>query len=68
MSDDNDMPRSATDPLSLIVKQDLDPFSVDELEKRISTLKNEISRCEAKKSFAVSHRASADDLFRKSKI
>lgn len=66
MTDDDDLPRNANDPLSLLVKQDLDPFSVDELEKRISALQNEISRCEAKKSFAVSHRASADDLFKKS--
>ncbi len=66
MTDDDDLPRNANDPLSLLVKQDLDPFSVDELEKRISVLQNEISRCEAKKSFAVSHRASADDLFKKS--
>ncbi len=65
MNDDDDLPRNPNDPLNLLVKQDLDPFSVDELEKRISTLKNEISRCEAKKSFAVSHRASADSLFKK---
>ncbi len=65
MDNDDDLPRSANDPLSLVVKQDLDPFSVDELEKRISILKTEISRCEAKKSFAVSHRASADSLFKK---
>lgn len=65
MNDDDDLPRNANDPISLLTKQDLDPFSVDELEKRISILKNEISRCEAKKSFAVSHRASADDLFKK---
>ncbi len=65
MNDDDDLPRSANDPLILLIKQDLDPFSVDELEKRISTLKTEISRCEAKKSFAVSHRASADSLFKK---
>ncbi len=65
MNDDDDLPRNANDPISLLTKQDLDPFSVDELEKRISILKNEISRCEAKKSFAVSHRASADGLFKK---
>ncbi|GAA0467424.1 hypothetical protein GCM10009096_05260 [Parasphingorhabdus litoris] len=66
MNDDDDLPRSANDPLAQLIKQDLDPFSVDELDKRISVLKNEISRCEAKKSFAVSHRASAESLFKKS--
>ncbi len=65
MNEDDDLPRNANDPLSLLAKQDLDPFSVDELEQRITILKNEISRCEAKKSFAVSHRADADSLFKK---
>lgn len=65
MNQDDNLPRSANDPLALLIKQDLDPLSVDELEKRISALKNEISRCEKKKSFAVSHRANADNLFRK---
>lgn len=65
MDDDDNLPRSANDPLNLLVKQDLDPFSVDELEKRIAVLKDEINRCEAKKNFAVSHRTSADDLFKK---
>ncbi|MEP3225997.1 MAG: DUF1192 domain-containing protein [Parasphingorhabdus sp.] len=65
MHEDDDLPRNSNDPLSLLVKQDIDPLSVDELDKRISALKNEISRCEAKKSFAVSHRATADSLFKK---
>jgi uncharacterized small protein (DUF1192 family) len=48
----------------LLVKQDLDPLSVDELDQRISVLKSEIRRCEAKKNFAVTHRASAENLFK----
>ena len=66
MNDDDNLPRSANDPLSLLVKQDIDPLSVDELEKRILVLRNEIARCEDRKKFAVSHRASADNLFKKS--
>lgn len=62
---DDDLPRGAHDPLNALIKQDLDPLSVDELEKRIDMLKNEINRCEEKKKFAVSHRANADDLFKK---
>lgn len=65
MEIDDELPRGANDPLTALLKQDLDPFSVDELEARISALKSEINRCESKKSFAVSHRASADDLFKK---
>ncbi|QJB70481.1 DUF1192 domain-containing protein [Parasphingorhabdus halotolerans] len=65
MDDDENLPRAKNDPLAALIKQDLDPFSVDELEERISMLKSEITRCEKKKHFAVSHRASAEDLFKK---
>jgi len=65
MDEEEFLPRNANDPLALLIKEDLDPLSVDELEDRISVLKSEISRCEEKKSFSVSHRASADDLFKK---
>ncbi len=65
MDDDENLPRNANDPVALLVKQDLDPLSVDELDQRISLLKSEISRCEAKKSFAVSHLASAENLFKR---
>lgn len=64
MDDDDNLPRNANDPVALLIKQDIDPLSVDELDQRISLLKSEISRCEAKKSFAVSHRASAENLFK----
>ncbi len=64
MDDDENLPRNANDPLVLLVKQDLDPFSVAELEQRISLLKSEISRCEAKKNLAVTHRANAENLFK----
>ncbi|WP_373489740.1 DUF1192 domain-containing protein [Parasphingorhabdus sp.] len=65
MDDDENLPHNANDPLVLLVKQDLDPLSVDELDQRIAALKTEISRCEAKRNFAVSHRASADNLFKR---
>tara|TARA_R100001244_G_scaffold44182_16_gene40135 strand:+ start:41206 stop:41472 length:267 start_codon:yes stop_codon:yes gene_type:complete len=65
MDDDENLPRSANDPLALAVKEDLDPLSVAELDQRISLLKSEISRCEAKKNFAVTHRASAENLFKR---
>lgn len=65
MDEEDFLPRNANTPLALLIKEDLDPLSVDELTDRISILKNEINRCEEKKSFAVSHRASADDLFKK---
>ena len=65
MDDEENLQRNANDPVALLIKQDLDPLSVDELNQRISMLQSEISRCEAKKSFAVTHRASAENLFKK---
>ena len=57
------LPR-ANDPLAALVRQDLDPLSVAELEARIATLEREIARCRAKCERAVNHRASADALFK----
>ena len=53
------------DPLALLVKQDLDPLSVAELEARIAALEGEIARCRDRMTRAVHHRASADSLFRR---
>jgi uncharacterized small protein (DUF1192 family) len=58
-------PSKPDDPLALLVKQDLDPLSVDELRERIEALEGEIARVRAKIEAAVNHRASAEDLFRK---
>jgi len=58
-------PSKPDDPLAQLVKQDLDPLSVDELRERIETLEREIARVNAKIEAAVNHRASAEDLFRK---
>ncbi len=48
MDEEDFLPRNAIDPLALLIKEDLDPLSVDEIEERISALKSEITRCEAK--------------------
>lgn len=53
------------DPLTLLVKQDLDPLSVEELTMRKEVLQAEIARIEGKIAAAVNFRASADALFRK---
>jgi uncharacterized small protein (DUF1192 family) len=58
-------PSKPGDPLVMLVKQDLDPLSVEELEERIATLEGEIARVRAKIEAAVNHRASAEDLFKK---
>lgn len=53
------------DPLTLLVKQDLDPLSVEELTTRKEVLQAEIARTEGKIAAAVNFRASADALFKK---
>jgi uncharacterized small protein (DUF1192 family) len=58
-------PDKPDDPLTLLGKQDLDPFSVEELEARIALLEAEIGRVKAKLDASVSFRASADELFKK---
>jgi uncharacterized small protein (DUF1192 family) len=52
------------DPLTLLLKQDLDPLSVEELEERVAALTAEIARVKQKITGAVNHRASADALFK----
>jgi uncharacterized small protein (DUF1192 family) len=65
MDADENLPLRANDPLTSLVKQDLDPLSISELEERIEILNREIVRCEAKKTAASTHRSVADQLFKK---
>lgn len=51
-------------PLALLMREDLDPFSVDELRDRIDLLKAEIARTEAKRQSSTAFRSVADGLFR----
>ena len=62
-SDDIAPPPRSGDPLALAVRQDLDPFSVAELDARVATLEQEIARTKARRDKAVNHRANADALF-----
>jgi uncharacterized small protein (DUF1192 family) len=52
------------DPLILLTRQDLDPFSVEELQERMAILENELARVNQKIQGAVNFRASADALFK----
>lgn len=65
MDMDENLPRKADDPLAALARQDLDPFSVDELQERVKALEAEISRIKKKIEYAVNHKASAEALFRK---
>ena len=62
---DDILPRSSGDPLAALVRQDLDPLSVDELHARIAALQAEIARCQARIGTAVNHKASAEGLFKR---
>lgn len=53
------------DPLAALLREDLDRLSVAELEERVRALEGEIGRCRRKIEGAVSHRAIADELFKR---
>lgn len=61
----DDAPSRPNDLLAQLVREDLDPLSVAELEARIIALEGEIARARGKLEHAVNHRASADALFRR---
>jgi uncharacterized small protein (DUF1192 family) len=65
MDADDLLPHRQEGPLSALARQDLDPLSVEELDERIAALQREIERVNARRAFAVNHRASAEELFRK---
>lgn len=60
-----DEPRRRDDVLDILVKQSLDPLSVDELHDRIAVLESEIERTRARIDFSKSHKSIADGLFKK---
>jgi uncharacterized small protein (DUF1192 family) len=62
---DDLLPKAPGDPLVLLMKQDIDRLSVDELNARIAALEAEIARARAKIQFATSHRATAESLFKR---
>lgn len=65
MDPDEFLSKRPQSPLALLLREDLDPLSVDELGERIALLKGEIERCEGKRQSATAFRSAADSLFRK---
>ncbi|MGK6356127.1 DUF1192 domain-containing protein [Sphingomonas sp. DT-207] len=65
MDADENLPRRKDDLLLQLARQDLDPFSVEELQERVAALEAEIERSRAKINRAINHRASADALFKR---
>ena len=62
---DDLFPSRPGDPLVDLVRQDLDPLSIEELAERIATLRQEIARVEAHIAKVQQHRSAADDIFKR---
>ena len=60
----DDAPSRPDDVLTQLVRQDLDPLAVAELEARIAVLEGEIARTRIRIDRAVAHRAGAEALFK----
>jgi uncharacterized small protein (DUF1192 family) len=60
---DDELPRPRGDAASLLAKEDLSPYSQDELGERIGLLETEIARIKAHRDKAAAHRSAADALF-----
>jgi uncharacterized small protein (DUF1192 family) len=65
MEPDESLSRLRADAAQKLGTEDIDAYSVDELDARIALCRAEMARCEARKAFATRHRASAEALFRK---
>jgi uncharacterized small protein (DUF1192 family) len=65
MDEDDFFTSKPSDPLTLLVRQELGPLSVDELNERIEILKAEIARAEQHLADTARHRNAADELFKR---
>jgi len=63
LMDEDDRPRPRGDAASLLAKEDLSPYSQDELGERIAQLEAEIARVTSHRDKAAAHRNAADALF-----
>jgi uncharacterized small protein (DUF1192 family) len=63
--DDDNLPRPKGDAASQLAREDLAPYSQDELDERIALLEAEIARVSSHRSKAAAHREAADALFKR---
>lgn len=61
----DDLPRPKGDAASKLAKEDLGPYSQDELDERVALLEAEIARVKSHRDKAAAHRNAADALFKK---
>lgn len=62
--DDEDRPRARGDAASLLARESLDSYSLDELDARVALLRDEIERVAKHRQRSAAHRLAADALFR----
>lgn len=62
--DEADLPRRKGDHASLLMAEDLSPYSQEELGQRIVMLEAEIARTRAHSEKAQAHREAADAFFK----
>lgn len=62
---DDDLPLKKGSPLDHVVREDLDPLSLDQLKARISVLEAEILRAQADIERKSTHMSAAEALFKK---
>ncbi|WP_345840778.1 DUF1192 domain-containing protein [Altererythrobacter sp. ZODW24] len=60
---EDDAPRAKGDAAGKLSGEELDSYSLHELDERVAMLKAEIARVEAHREKAASHRSAADALF-----
>jgi len=58
-------PDTPGDPLKELTREDLDPLSIEELNERIATLRQEIARVEAHIDRVNRDRSAAEELFKR---
>ena len=64
MDDDSEIAKKQGDLAEMLSKEDLDPYSVQELKVRKSLLEQEVKRTEAKILSANDHLSAAENLFK----
>ena len=62
--DDEDRPRARGDAASLLARESLDSYSLDELDARVALLRAEIERVGEHRQKSAAHRLAAEALFR----
>lgn len=60
---DDDLPRPKGDAAGQLAKEDLSPYSVDELDERVALLEAEIARVKSHRDKSAAHKAAAAALF-----